>query len=108
VRHSAAQQGRRAEGVAHPRLERGQRRVERGGGERRGGRGAWVEGDEEDEKEEAGEDRWWRWSRHGCLLRAALVEAPGSGESGGGWARDGGGGLSLSLSLSLSLWAPVP
>jgi hypothetical protein len=41
VRHGAAQQGRRAEGVAHPRLERGQRRVERGGGERRGGAGKW-------------------------------------------------------------------
>jgi hypothetical protein len=90
VRHGAAQQGRRAEGVAHPRLERGQRRVERGGGERRGGRGTRVGREGGDEEQEDEEDRWWRWSRH-CWVAAALGEAPGSGESGGGCGRGGGG-----------------
>lgn len=59
VRHGAAEEVRRAEGVADPRLELRQPGVERGGGQRRGTRrgcGTWEKGGG-DEEEETQEDR---------------------------------------------------
>jgi hypothetical protein len=60
VRHGAAQEVRRAEGVADPRLELRQRGVERGWGQPRGPRGGpgpRVRGEGDEEEEETADDR---------------------------------------------------